>query len=94
MGIDCALSPMFITQYRADVSGGLIENELVHVFGGTHDGPMKPDPTEATDAKWTTLEALEADMTARPEAYTVWFRKYLRENARAAIAALALSAKR
>jgi isopentenyl-diphosphate delta-isomerase len=86
MGIDCALSPMFTVHYRADVSGGLIENELVHVFGGRHDGAVEPDPGEAAGHRWMTLPALEADMRARPEAYTVWFRKYMAEH-RGAIAA-------
>ncbi|CAN0505857.1 unnamed protein product, partial [Phaeothamnion confervicola] len=58
MGIACTLSPMFIVHYRADVSGGLIENELVHVFGGTHDGPVAPDPAEVSETRWMTLAAL------------------------------------
>jgi isopentenyl-diphosphate Delta-isomerase len=80
MGIACALAPMFVVHYRADVSDGLIENELVHVFGGTHDGAVRPDPEEAAAARWTTLTALEADMRARPQDFTVWFRKYMAEH--------------
>ncbi len=86
MGIDCALAPMFVVHYRAEVPGGLTENELVHVFGGTHDGAVRPDPAEASRVRWMTLPALEDDMRARPDAYTIWFRKYMNEN-RAAIAA-------
>jgi len=80
MGFDCALDPLFVVHYRADVSNGLIENELVHVFGGTHDGPVRPDPAEASEFRWMTLEALEADMADRPQSYTVWFRKYMNKN--------------
>jgi isopentenyl-diphosphate Delta-isomerase len=76
MGIDCALTPLFVTHYRAAVSDGLTENEVVHVFGGIHDGPIKPDPTEVSEWKWVTLTELEADMRARPELYAVWFRHY------------------
>ncbi len=46
MGIACALTPLFTFDYRAPVSEELIENELVHVFGGTHDGPVDADPAE------------------------------------------------
>ena len=53
---------MFIVHYRADVSDGLVENELVHVFGGIYEGPVRPDPAEADDFRWLTLDALEADM--------------------------------
>ena len=77
MGVDCALMPLFVTQYRAVVSDGLIEDEVVHVFGGTFDGPVKPDPSEASEWKWITFADLKNDMRARPEIYAVWFRHYL-----------------
>ena len=67
MGVDCALMPLFVTQYRAVVSDGLIEDEVVHVFGGTFDGPVKPDPAEASEWKWVTFADLNNDMRARPE---------------------------
>ena len=38
MGFACPLTPLFTVHYRADVSNGLIENELVHVFGGLYQG--------------------------------------------------------
>ena len=41
MGIVCPLEPLFTFDYREPVSADLIENELVHVFGGTYDGPIK-----------------------------------------------------
>jgi isopentenyl-diphosphate delta-isomerase len=80
MGIACPLEPMFIVHYKAPVSGGLTENELVHVFGGSYDGPVAPDPAEVGEWRWLTLDALDRDMRARPEAYTVWFRKYFAEH--------------
>jgi len=79
MGVSCALEPLFRIAYRADVPGGLIEDEIVHVFGGSHDGTVKPDPTEVSEWKWIGYRDLEADMNARPDAYTVWFRRYLGE---------------
>jgi len=77
MGITCELKPMFVFHYNLPVPGGLIENEVVHVFGGKHDGAVKPDPNEASEWKWIGFDALKADVHARPEAYTVWFRQYL-----------------
>jgi isopentenyl-diphosphate Delta-isomerase len=38
MGVACELQLLFSTHYRADVSRGLIEDEIVHVFGGRFDG--------------------------------------------------------
>jgi isopentenyl-diphosphate Delta-isomerase len=77
MGLDCALAPLFVYSYRERVSNDLIENEIVHVFGGTHDGPPRPDPAEASEWKWIAFDDLVADMTARPETYAVWFRQYV-----------------
>jgi len=77
MGIDCALTPLFKTHYRAGVSDQLTEDEMVHVFGGQYDGPAKPDPSEVSEWKWTTLSELERDMRTRPNAYAVWFRHYM-----------------
>jgi len=90
MGFDCPLQPMFVTIYRAKV-GDLIEHELVHVFGGVHEGAVVPDPLEVDSYEWIGIDALRADMDARPERYTVWFRKYMNEFGQG-VAALACEA--
>lgn len=77
MGFSCALSPLFKFDYRAPVSDELIENELVHAFGGTHDGRIAPDPIEVSQWKWIRFDDLAADLRAQPENYAVWFRKYV-----------------
>jgi isopentenyl-diphosphate delta-isomerase len=77
MGITCDLKPMFVFHYNLPVPGGLIENEVVHVFGGHHDGPARPDAAEVSEWKWVGFDALKTDMRARPEAYTAWFRQYV-----------------
>ena len=77
MGFACPLEPLFVYQYNEPVPGGLIENEVVHVFGGRHDGAINPDPAEVSGWKWIGYPALTADMAAHPDAYTVWFRHYV-----------------
>jgi isopentenyl-diphosphate delta-isomerase len=77
MGVNCPLRELFVFHYNTPVPGGLIENEVVHAFGGLHDGPVRPDPDEVSEWKWISLPALEADRRARPDVYTVWFRQYL-----------------
>jgi isopentenyl-diphosphate delta-isomerase len=77
MGFSCKIEPLFVFQYNMPVPGGLIENELVHVFGGRHDGAIKPDPAEVSEWKWVRFTDLVADLRAHPDAYTVWFRQYL-----------------
>jgi isopentenyl-diphosphate delta-isomerase len=77
MGFSCPIDPLFVFQYNTPVPGGLIENELVHVFGGRHDGQIKPDPAEVGEWKWISFADLVADIAARPDAYTVWFKHYV-----------------
>jgi isopentenyl-diphosphate Delta-isomerase len=80
MGVRCKVKPLFTTQYRAAVSNGYIEDEVVHAFGGTYQGPVAPDPAEVAEWKWMPFEALTDDLARRPELYTVWLRHYFREH--------------
>jgi isopentenyl-diphosphate Delta-isomerase len=80
MGVRCEVTPLFTAQYRADVSNGYIEDEVVHAFGGTYEGPVVPDPAEVAEWKWMPFEALTDDLARRPQLYTVWFRHYFREH--------------
>jgi isopentenyl-diphosphate delta-isomerase len=79
MGIVCPLGYLFSTHYKAAVSNGLIEHEIVHVFGGRFDGTPKPDPSEIAAWEWRTPADIARDIDARPDAYSVWFRKFCRE---------------
>ncbi|HEX2256637.1 MAG TPA: isopentenyl-diphosphate Delta-isomerase [Afifellaceae bacterium] len=76
MGFDCPLKPLGVTSYRAAVGDGMTEHELVHLFAGTYDGPVMPDPGEADGFAWTEETELAADLAARPGCYTAWFRHY------------------
>jgi isopentenyl-diphosphate delta-isomerase len=80
MGISCPLVPLTTVAYRAEVGGGLVEHELVHVFGGAFEGAVRPDPEEADGFAWVTPDALRADLVAAPARYSVWFRKYCAEH--------------
>jgi isopentenyl-diphosphate Delta-isomerase len=84
MGVLCELQPLFTAHYRAAVSNDLIENEVVHVFGGTFDvrldGTVAPDPDEVSDWRWMPFEELMTDQAAHPERYSVWFNHYLRNH--------------
>lgn len=75
MGISCPLFFMFSMNYRAEVSNGLIEDEIVHLFGGRFDGAPTPDPLEVSDWCWKSFDEVERDVELRPDIYTVWFRK-------------------
>jgi len=76
MGIVCPIELLFSTHYRADVSNDLIEDEVVHVFGGRFDGTPDPDPAEVASWCWKAADEVARELDASPELYTVWFRKY------------------
>lgn len=75
----CPLRFVTKVHYRAPLDQGLTEHELVSVFVGRYAGPIDPDPAEADAVRWIEPAALEHDMEAHPERYTVWFRKYVTE---------------
>jgi len=77
MGFACRLRPLFIARYRSPVPPDLIEDEIVHVFGGHFAGTPSPDPGEVADWRRAGLGEIAADMLRAPERYSVWFRHYL-----------------
>lgn len=79
MGISCPLTFLFSMPYRAEVSNGLIEDEITHVFIGRFDGAPVPDPLEVSDWCWKPFGEVEQDVDARPDIYTIWFRKIRNE---------------
>jgi isopentenyl-diphosphate delta-isomerase len=79
MGISCPLGFMFSMNYRAEVSNDVIEDEIVHVFGGRFDGTPSQDPLEVSDWCWKPVAEVKQDVDARPDIYTGWFRKIRNE---------------
>lgn len=75
--------------YRADVGGGLIEDERVEIY--TADAPegmpLAPNPDEVAEARWIDLAELSAEIAAAPQRFTPWLRIYLADHAEAIFAA-------
>lgn len=69
-------------EYRADVGGGLIEHERVHVFHGEVDAEtyvVALNPDEVAETRWAAPSDLRAELDATSERFTPWFQIYLRE---------------
>ena len=79
MGFACSLTFLFPMQYFAQVSNGLIEHELVHVFSGQFEGAPDPNPYEVMAWCWRRPAEIAKGVEERPQDYTVWFQKYCRE---------------
>lgn len=72
LGISCELSSEFTFTYKADVGNGLTEHEFDHVFFGTYDGPVLPDPEEVSEVRWMRMNDLADDLRLSGERYTAW----------------------
>jgi isopentenyl-diphosphate delta-isomerase len=75
LGFDTELKELFKFTYKAtDPGSGLTEHEIDHVFLGTYDGDMDPNPDEVDELKWVETDELKLDIKAHPEKYSPWFK--------------------
>lgn len=83
LGIE-GLTPQYRgrVEYRADVGGGLIEDEVVDVFWASAELslPVKPNPGEVMEARWIALGDLLEEIAETPDNFTPWLRIYLAEH--------------
>jgi len=77
MGFTCDLERRFSFVYKKEFDNGLTEHEFDHVFVGTFDGEIEPDPGEVEEWKWVAVDDLLLDVTGNPEKYSYWFREIL-----------------
>jgi isopentenyl-diphosphate Delta-isomerase len=73
MGFSAELSKIFEFTYRTDFDNGLTEYEFDHVFAGVYEGPIKPDPDEAADFCYKSMEAIRESLQMHSNKYTTWF---------------------
>lgn len=78
MGVDCLLAEKFSFLYKTKFENGLIEHELDHVFFGTYDGSVNPNPDEAEDYKWVSWEFLMNDLEKNPDTYVFWLHEIVK----------------
>jgi isopentenyl-diphosphate Delta-isomerase len=78
LGITTTVREMFTHRYHADVGGGLIENEFVHMFFGRYTQHIHPNPSEVAAVKWVSLDELKRALDDHPAQFTAWFQIYLR----------------
>ncbi len=74
MGIEASISKAFDFVYKADFDNGLYEHEFDHVFVGTYNGEVQPDPNEVAAYCYKSLAEINADMELSADKYTAWFK--------------------
>lgn len=74
MGIESELVKAFEYTYRAELENGLIEHEYDHVYIGKYNGSPDPNPDEADDWRYASVDSLRKEMIVAPERFTPWFK--------------------
>ena len=74
MGFETQLTELFHFIYKAPFDNGLTEHELDHVMIGRYEDEPLINKEEVEAWKWVGIEEVQADITANPEFYTVWFK--------------------
>ena len=74
MGFSCDLREIFSFIYRAELDNELIEHEFDRVLIGEFNGEPRPNPQEAEDFRWISIDALSNDIVAHPDLYTSWLK--------------------
>ena len=73
MGLDLECHRCGCFTYRTELSNGLIEHELDHVFVAYTDADHPSfNREEVQKVCWVGIDALYADLKERPQAYTSW----------------------
>ena len=73
LGFSTPLQKIFDFTYKASFDNGLIEHEFDHVFMGTYNGEIVPNPDEVKDYAYLSMDEIEASIMQMPEKYTAWF---------------------
>jgi len=93
LGVSAPLSFGFHSRYRADLDGGMQENEFVYVYFGPLSGPVNPDQAEVAEVAFASADDIKRGVAREPGTYTYWLRHYFKHHF-ADIARLAGSASR
>jgi isopentenyl-diphosphate Delta-isomerase len=81
LGLEVPLRKTAVIDYRADVGGGLIENERVHVFTGEADASTlrtSLNPDEVAAICWVEVADLPRLLAEEPDTLCPWFAIYIR----------------
>ncbi|MDP5110088.1 MAG: isopentenyl-diphosphate Delta-isomerase [Rickettsiaceae bacterium] len=77
LGFSCDLVKISELKYSLKLQNGLYEKEYTHIFAGTYEGNIEPNPDEVSEIKWESLGKLQKKSTLMPKHYAPWFNLYL-----------------
>ncbi len=76
LGEKYPVDEVFSFTYKAELGGGMVEHEFVHVFFGIcdDDSKLNVNPYEIANIKWVSIDDLCTDIIKKPDTYTPWFK--------------------
>ena len=80
LGVTAPLSFGFHSRYRADLDGGMQENEFVYVYFGPLTTAPAPDPAEIAAIDFASAEDIRRRIAREPGAFTYWLRHYIKHH--------------
>jgi isopentenyl-diphosphate delta-isomerase len=80
LGVSAPLSFGFFSRYRAELNGGMQENEFVYVYFGPLTAEPEPDPAEVAAVELLSAEEIRRRVARTPDAFTYWLKHYLRNH--------------
>jgi isopentenyl-diphosphate delta-isomerase len=93
LGVAPQLSFGFFARYRAELDGGMHENEFVYVYFGRLAGEPRPDPSEVAEVALLAYDEVRRRIEQDPHGFAFWFRHYFQKHG-SEIARLAKAATR
>lgn len=72
LDIRAALDDIGRFTYHARYADDGSENEVCHLLVGRYDGPVRPDPAEVSEHRWTGAAGLRDDISEHGELYAPW----------------------
>jgi isopentenyl-diphosphate delta-isomerase len=93
LGIRAPLTFGFFSRYRAELDGGMQENEFVYVYFGPLTAQPNPDPAEVSEVEVASVDDIARRIARQPDGFVYWLRHYF-NNHGSEIAQLAQRAAR
>jgi isopentenyl-diphosphate Delta-isomerase len=73
LGFTTSINKIFDFKYNAAFQNGLIEHEFDHVYVGSYEGQIKPNPAEVQDYCYMSMKDISNSIVSHSHKYTAWF---------------------
>jgi isopentenyl-diphosphate delta-isomerase len=73
LGFYTTIRKIFDFTYKAAFDNGLTEHEFDHVFVGTYNETIRPNPAEVQDTRFMLMDDILQLLQADPGRFTAWF---------------------